>query len=180
MDHHNILNQLYRAKDTPRPRSEKRHKRQKVDALKEIVSDLTGAVIETHNEKVGEKNELHGIVIVTVDSMASRKAIFKACKFKVNIPMYIDARSGGDGALIYAFDPRDIDHVTEYEETLYDDEGAIPAPCATQETVPILWTIAPIIARLIVSSFQKGRILYSYTTVNMENLLRVSTVEVKE
>lgn len=165
---HNQRNQLYRASD---------QKKLKVVALKEITRKITGELLNARRKYVDEKSLLHGAVVVAVDSMKSRQMIFKACRYKADIPLYVEARAGGDGAIVYALDPRDPDHVEFYEDTLYDDKEAVAAPCANEENLPVLWTIASVIAKIIISAEKKIKIGSTMVVINFEGLPLVAGEE---
>ena len=51
--------------------------------------------------------------------------------------------------MIFAFDPRNVKWVNHYEHLLHSDVGGVN-PCATQETIPALWTVAAIIGNILV------------------------------
>ena len=166
VERHNLFNQLYRESDIGR---------YKVDALLDIIRYLTGIMIKPHPFKVGRPPlwaDLHGIVIVLVDNMEARKEIFESCMNQADIPFYIEARSGLEGALVYAFDPRDPDFTERYQKTLYTTESAIQAPCAEQRTIPTLWLVAATICRIL-AQFTEAKIpphVFTREIINTENL----------
>lgn len=138
---HNMLNQLYLPEDI---------RRYKVDALKKTVGYLSGTKLETKRAMVGRNTKISGIVVALVDKMEARREIFEACKYRTDISLYIEARAGGNGALVYALrPPRDPDWVKRYEKTLYTDAAGIPAQCATRETLDVSWLVAASIARIL-------------------------------
>ncbi|MDO8516353.1 MAG: ThiF family adenylyltransferase [bacterium] len=138
---HNTINQLYRQADIGK---------YKVDALSRIMWEFTGTRPRTRPVQANKDTSLHGTVIMLVDNMAARKEIFEACAFRIDIDLYIEARSGGTGAQVYALDPRDTDLVKRYRETLYSDDESLPAPCADATTVPIIPLIAGTIGHILV------------------------------
>lgn len=160
---HNQLNQLY----GPRHAGAL-----KVNALSEILSSV-GAPIIPIAQKVEDNFEPNGIVIVCVDSMEERKKIFARCAYRANVPLYIDARTGEDLALVYSLDPRNPDLVARYRGTLYSDSDAHPAPCANQRTIPTLFVVAACIGKIV--ALHAGDILppsiMTETTINFEKLL---------
>jgi len=144
---HNVLDQLYRKRDV----GPNENRRKKTEALRTIVRNLTDVNIATSTERADSTSELHGIVVVLVDTMKARKEIFDA-SFEYDIPYYIEARAGRGQATVYAFDPRNPDTRKKYRKTLYadDEPGVQRAPCANSETVPILWMVAATVAQLLV------------------------------
>ncbi|MBI4119289.1 MAG: ThiF family adenylyltransferase [Parcubacteria group bacterium] len=133
---HNLVNQAYRPKDIDR---------YKVDAIREIIQPFTDIPVIANKESVNFETRLSGIVVVLVDNMGARQQIFEACRFRADIPYYVDARTGLDEAIVFAFDPRDPDCVARYEKTLYPQSEAVAAPCANSRTIPTLWAVANVI-----------------------------------
>ena len=169
VENHNLLNQLYREEDVGK---------EKPEALLDILSTLAErAPVASSVARVDSSSELTGIVITLVDSMQARKEIFAACAYNLSIPLYIEARSGEKGALVYAFDPRDPDCVRRYEKTLYSDAVADPAPCATEQTIPILWAVAAIIGKLVsrLSKQVVSKSEFVEALIGMDNLPNIST-----
>lgn len=140
VERHNIENQLYRIGDV---------NRLKIDALKEIISNSNGFNINVKNTEINTVANLSGIPIVLVDSMKSRKDIFLSSIYDAAIPYYLEARTGTQEALVYAFNPRSKDWVDRYTRTLCSDNQIRGRPCANQDMVPVLWTVASAITRII-------------------------------
>ena len=138
---HNTANQLYRSSDVGRP---------KVEALKEIVDPLTEGTILIENTKVTRDTDLRDILIIMVDSMAVRKDIFETFQYDSRISYYIEARTGGNLAMIYAFNPRNQHCIDCYQKTLYNDNEVVNPICAIAETVPTLWTVSSAVANILV------------------------------
>ncbi|MDP3947223.1 MAG: ThiF family adenylyltransferase [bacterium] len=170
---HNVLNQLYRKEDVGTPKTE---------ALAALLKYLGGAdtSILPVPGRVDRNTPLHGVVITLVDTMKARREAFEATKYRADVSLFIDARSGGDGAVVYALDPRDPDQVRRYEETLYKDEEAIPAPCADERTIPTIFAIAAAIARLLALSESKELRNFVEILLNFEQLPILSSKSYKE
>lgn len=137
---HNLPSQLYRFSDLGKT---------KVEALKEICQDYAGVVIEAKPERFNGQQTLSGIVISGVDSMASRKEIWKKVKYNPSIQLYIEARMGAEVARIYTVRPCDPWEVNWYEMSLYSDEEALEAPCTARAVVYCSFMIAALIANQI-------------------------------
>ncbi len=166
VEKHNLQNQLFR-KDGDIGKK-------KVVALKEVLSLFSDIKAGISDEKVANLGDLSGVVIILVDSMKSRREIFEAIQYCAHIPLLIEARSGGDVATIYAFDPRDIDNVRAYERTLYWDSEAVAAPCANAQEVDIIFQIASLIGKLV-SLFQKKKLNgFVEALINYEGLPSIS------
>lgn len=162
---HNLPNQYFRVQDVGKP---------KVQAIKEICSEFASADIKVKQRKVGGAARLSGLVISGVDSMAARFEIWKAIKYKTQIPLYIDARMGGEGARIVTCRPYDIDQVAIYEAMLHPDEEAVALPCTGRAIIYNTFSIAALIGNLV-KRFTRGEpisqeIVFEYP----EYMLRVS------
>ena len=94
----------------------------KVEALRELVQDLTNVTIETENRRY-RGQRLSGVVIAAVDSMMPRKDIWRRAKINPQIPLLVDARMGAEFARIYAIRPTDPD--LPYWLEYYDSKRAI-------------------------------------------------------
>lgn len=149
VEFHNRRNQLFRVEDFQKP---------KVTALQELVRYLTGIEIMPRNARANQDTEFAGVVVVMVDSMAARKTIFEAVKYNPRVHLFVDARSGGYDALVYAVNPMDPDGVKRYEESLYSDEEAAPIPCSDQTTLSTVWTVAAVASRMI-QLWSEGKIM---------------------
>lgn len=145
---HNVQNQLYRESDVGRL---------KVEALKDIVKDTFNVDLIVASGKADQKSDLRGIVVLQVDNMKARQSIFEACKFNSAVDYFIDVRTGEDQALVFAFDPKHPDWVKRYKLMLCPDVLVQAPPCATPETVPVLWTAAAVVAKLVVN-FKKSKV----------------------
>ena len=169
----NARNQLYREEDAGAPKTEA------LAALLRHLGAADAAVMPVPG-RVNRATPLHGIVVVTVDNMKARREAFEAAKYRADVSLFVDARSGGDGAMVYALDPRDPDQVRRYEETLYEDEEAIPAPCADERTIPTIFAIAAAIARILALYANGGLHSFIEILLNYEKLPITSSKEYKE
>lgn len=143
VERHNTENQIYRDLDVGR----KDNPVFKARALEKILKEFSPAPVKAVRHRVGENDEFVGTVIVMVDSLEERRKIFQAVRFHSGVKLYIDARSGGTSAVVYALDPRDPDDVRLYESTLKGKGAA--APCADANTIPTLFAIASVIGKLL-------------------------------
>lgn len=86
-----------------------------------------------HTERVSEKTDLAGIVISGVDSLESRKSIWRAVQASdLFISLYIDARLGGEEVHLMTIDPSDPQQVELYMRTLPTAEPK-DLSCVTRE-----------------------------------------------
>jgi len=142
---HNLRNQIYRFKDIGKF---------KVAAMKDIIQPFSEADIIPVRKQIYGDSRISGVTIVMVDDMWARKEIFKLCRYRADVPFYIDARTGLNEAYVVGFDPRDPDCVARYEKTLYTQSQGVAAPCADARSIPTLWTVAGIVEEFL-SSYKK-------------------------
>ncbi|KKT82488.1 MAG: hypothetical protein UW79_C0005G0013 [Candidatus Yanofskybacteria bacterium GW2011_GWA2_44_9] len=170
VESHNTDNQLYRLSDAGSL---------KADSLKKIVYLLTEKNIKTEPVKINQSDilRLRGIVIVMVDSMAARREIFEACKNDASVSYYIEARTGGNTAYVYAFNPRQQGSISQYAQMLYSDKRVLNPACATIETVPALWAVAAAVAKILIliKKDDSFRDKFLEVVVNFEDLPLVKT-----
>lgn len=137
---HNLPNQFYRLADVGRP---------KVEALKEILAQYGDAAVEAHQVLV-EGQPLKGVVISAVDSMESRRKIWeRSVRYRAAIPLYIDARMGGEVLRIFTVVPTDPDQVARYESSLHSDQEAQELACTAQAIIYNSFATAALIANQV-------------------------------
>jgi len=140
VESHNLPNQLYRIKDL---------NKRKVTALAEILHEYVEAQITPVEENVVDQR-LRGIVISAVDSMSARQTIWDKCvRYRASVPLYIDARMGGEVGRVISLSPVSPGLVKRYEETLFTDEESADVPCTAQTTIYATFGIAAIVANQI-------------------------------
>lgn len=89
--------------------------------------------IYPHQQRVTKETPLSGVVISGVDSMASRKIIWENIKMHyLDIPFYIDGRSGGEETQLFALSPADFKAREDYESWLFNDDEAAPLACGAR------------------------------------------------
>lgn len=137
VESHNLPNQLYRKADLGSP---------KVTALADIIGSFTNASVTVH-QTAYEGDRLSGIVISAVDTMATRTMIWNAVKTSlITVPLYIDARMGGEFGDVYAVNPTDLSSTRRYAGTLYTDEESADIPCTAQAIIYTVFFMAAVIA----------------------------------
>jgi molybdopterin/thiamine biosynthesis adenylyltransferase len=159
---HNLPSQLYRATDVGRP---------KVDALAEIIRAFTPAEVQTRSEAVAAQR-LDGVVVMAVDSMATRSAIWKAAvRYRTAVPLLIDARMGAEVCRVLTIRPTDPDDVRFYEGTLYDDAAALDEPCTAQAIVYTTFGVAALIAgqvkRFVADEPLDADVIFDFVTLSL-------------
>ena len=140
VEEHNWSNQLYRKSDIGKP---------KVEALSDILEELADVKPVAYIEDYADQ-PLTEVVISGVDSMASRKAIWKSVRSKPEVQLYLDARMGLEVLTVHALNPQNRSERQDYVQTLCDDSEALQEPC-TARTI----AYTPLMAASILCSFVK-------------------------
>jgi molybdopterin-synthase adenylyltransferase len=162
---HNLPNQLYRLEDVGRP---------KVEALQALIRSFTGQTIGAVQETVAQKR-LDGIVVSGVDSMASRQQLWRgAIRYRAGVPLYVDARMGGEVCRVYSIRPTDPDDVRAYEATLYDDNQADDVACTAQAIIYNVLVIAGLVANQV-KKHVKGEPLAREVILDLKTLLLLTS-----
>lgn len=138
---HNIPNQLFPVESIGQA---------KVLALADQIrrfSDCDPVPVQT---AVGSEQavQLQGLCIVCTDTMKARRAVWEVIK---DSPVFrlIDARLGGEVALIYSIDPTNQEEREFYEGTLYRDEEALHLPCTARAIAYNAFFISGLIGNLV-------------------------------
>ena len=162
---HNLPNQFYRESDIGKP---------KVIALKEIIQAFTGTEIKLHQEMY-KAQSIAGITISGVDSMDARIEIWRKIKFNLRVPLYIDARMGGEVMMLIAVNPCDINDIKRYEASLYPSKEAMKLRCTQQAIIYTLLHISGYIANTVKryvmnETYDKGIIFDTNTGMLMKDI----------
>lgn len=139
VEEHNIPNQAFRVSTIIHENDTDVHTSDigayKVNALRELVRESTGTIINIVNEKFVDQR-LSGVVFLMVDSMSARKEIWEnSIKLKPTVKLLIEPRMGLDVGRIYNVDPTDMNHIKKYEDTYYGDDVAEVSACGASKTV---------------------------------------------
>ncbi len=127
VDSTNLAGQLY---------SQESIGKSKVEALNDIVENLSTTSLNTINNKFTEKDEVFPITFSAFDSMKARKILFEAWKKQINLNnkysgVFIDGRMNVESYEVYCVTP---DKINEYEEHLPKDEDVQDLPCSLKAT----------------------------------------------
>jgi hypothetical protein len=126
VEEHNLCNQLFGPADVGKL---------KVDAIAAAILRDTGIIAETSNKKVKGEEIDEEIVFLAVDKMSIRKSIWnKGLKMKLRgggprTELMVETRMGADCGYVYAVNPCDMVHVSQWEKTLYSDKKAQAGVC---------------------------------------------------
>jgi molybdopterin/thiamine biosynthesis adenylyltransferase len=116
---HNLPNQWYRLRDVGR---------KKVEALRELVLDMTGVLIEVVPERFTGQGATE-ITLCCVDSMDIRIELWR--QLHPRPALYIDARMGAEVGKVHCVGP----FSSWYEDTLYPSSEAHRAACTAKATM---------------------------------------------
>ena len=119
---HNWSSQMYRTCDIKRP---------KVVALGEVLTEFGCDYLALFNERYVDQ-PLSEVVISGVDSMESRKLIWKSVREKPDVKLYLDARMGLETLVVYAVRPQIKEDRVLYSESLCTDAEALQEPCTAR------------------------------------------------
>lgn len=136
----NVANQMYRAADIGRPKTE---------ALRDLLIEINPE-IESRIELKGfyTNQQLDGYVFMAVDSIEVRKKITKVNKFNPNVVAVFDFRMRLEDAQHYAADWSSVKMKDDLEESMNftHEEAAAQTPrSACHETLSIFYTITGIV-----------------------------------
>lgn len=114
---------IYTEKDKGRP---------KVDVVSEYLLSHGAQDVVTFKRKFESDDEVDGVVISGVDTMAARSEIWEAFRTSMS-PLYLDGRIGGEQFTLLIVEPFDGEW---YEKRwLFDDSKLLPLPCAQRAIV---------------------------------------------
>ena len=156
----------------------------KVEELKWIIQMLSNNIITQVPETFPNEYPKNCIIIVTVDSMKSRKEIFKWLQVNFgDVQFFIDARTGGEVARVFAFSPSMPSEMDRYALTLHDDkpaEGmneeaahASDIPCTARSIVDVSLMVASRITNTVRKLLTKKDFPFE-TDIDMRNDIWIS------
>lgn len=149
---HNLPNQGYRKDDLGKF---------KVDALKEICTAYSDVDFHAVPERFEDTPRESCIVISGVDSMDSRKEIWKRIKLNPSVKMYIDGRMAREMLKVYRVNPSDLKSIAAYEKTLHSDEDAVEIPCTEKSIIYNVKAVAAFVAHQVRVFFTEQTPCYS-------------------
>lgn len=154
---HNLPNQLYKLNSVGKP---------KVEALREIVSEMTGVDIDARYRYWTPSEPLSGIVISAVDHMealpetqnlSGRMELWNSIKNSLSVELFVDARLGGEQVRVLAIRPlKDILYQREFEKNFFPQAQAAQLPCTAQAIIDVGFLVASLIVEVIRSYLTKN------------------------
>ena len=122
--------------------------KKKVAALADLIRELCGVeIVQRPVKYVGQR--LSEVVIVAVDSMDARNAVWKAAKDNVAVNLLIDGRMGAEVGRVHTVRPCDLDSAASFEKTLYPRAEAEQLPCSARAIIYCPSALAAVIASLV-------------------------------
>ena len=97
------------------------------------------------------------IVISCVDSIDSRRDIFKVVKKSKAVQFFIDGRMAGLQGQVYTIDMTDKSQVKYYEDTLFSSGEAVKQRCTEKAIIFTVLGIASLICNQIVKAFNEEK-----------------------
>jgi len=120
----------------------------KVEALKELVRDLTETEIIVRNKRY-RGQRLEGVVIAAVDNMGTRQLIWDKVRLRPAVSLLIDPRMGAEFARIYCIKPSDPDDAALYSQNSYAGTESERLPCSGRAIVYCPTVVAGVLAAAI-------------------------------
>jgi len=137
---HNWSNQMYRDSDVGSL---------KASALMDVIEQFGGHTPNAIPRRYVDQ-PLTEVVVSAVDSIESRKIIWKSVREKSDVRLYLDARMGLDTLMVYAIRPQIREDRVAYSQSLVPDDQALQEPC-TARTV----CYTPLMASSIICNLVK-------------------------
>jgi hypothetical protein len=120
--------QLYRKRDV-------RAGRRKVTALRGLLRAVVpGCRVHAHAARfaAGPRQPRSPVVVVTVDTMATRRELWEALQQQPGLLLLLDVRLGRGLVRLHEVRPDDAGDVSIYEASLYDDAAAAADDCSDE------------------------------------------------
>ena len=151
---HNLPNQWYRISDVGRL---------KVQALRDLVRDMTGVHIEVVPSRFTGAGASE-VTVCAVDSMDARIELWR--QLHPRPALYVDARMGAEVGKVHCVGPAG----SWYEDTLYPSSEAHRAPCTARATMYCASGLAAFIASQV-AQYASDRPTRAEMTVDFRNAL---------
>ena len=149
---HNLPNQWYRLADVGRG---------KVEALRELVFDMTGVRIDVERRRFNGENATE-VTLCCVDSMDIRIDLWR--QLAPRPALYVDARMGAEVGKVHCVGR----FASWYEDTLYPSSEAHRAPCTAKATMYCASGLAAFIVSQV-ANYASDRPVRPELTVDFRN-----------
>ena len=130
----------------------------KVDALKSLITQLTGVELTVvRNKYDGENLSGYAVVIMCVDTMSARKQIWERVKLCPTVDLLCDTRTAVTYLEVLSVSPCDTEDIERYEALLFPDDRAARQACGRHGIVYVAARAAQIVAVNVALFWQEGR-----------------------
>jgi len=161
VESHNWSNQLYRDEDIGKL---------KAVALIEVMEAFGGHTPNAVAARYVDQ-ALSEVVISAVDSMESRKAIWKSVRKQPEVRLYLDARIGLETLVVYAVRPQAKEDRASYAKSLCSDAEALQEPCTARSVcyTPLMAAavLCNLVKRYVNDEVIPARVILDLTTFTM-------------
>jgi len=142
----------------------------KVNALKNIVNELTSVEIKPVTEKFQDwhtPDKVFNVIISGVDSMDSRKEIWKkiSAELPLTFDVYFDVRMAGEFLRIITISPLNAYSINSYEKSLFADNPIDSTPCTARSVIYNTFLCGGLIASLVKKYAKKESV---HTNINFD------------
>lgn len=164
VEEHNLPNQFYKNSDLSK---------HKVVALTDLCRQMS------HNTPIAIPGRLESVpdgittLILAVDNMESRIALFKSFYEQPTKKYLFDTRMGGDDMRIYSIDMNNTEHVSLFQDTLYTDQEASQAACTNQS---LIYNVS-VVSGLLVNQIKKVLMGQEYSPEIIFNLKMLQLIK---
>ena len=121
----------------------------KAVAVQEQIKEAMGFNVPVRTERFVGQEVLSRVVVVCVDSMKARRAIFDTAREQGATKWLIESRMGAESGQVHVVDIYDSDSCANYEKTLYGDNEASSEPCTAKSTGYCALSIAAIMVKAV-------------------------------
>ncbi|OGH69132.1 MAG: hypothetical protein A2754_02520 [Candidatus Magasanikbacteria bacterium RIFCSPHIGHO2_01_FULL_47_8] len=128
----------------------------KVEALRAIVSEQSGLVIDTV-PKMYTGEPLKGTVVACVDTMEARKSIWQQVKRNPNVDILVDTRVAEEFVSVFAIAPCDEEDTAYYEHFLYPSNKALRPTCGHHGIIHVGAVAAAAVCANLTNWWQNGK-----------------------
>jgi len=161
VESHNWSNQLYRDEDIGKL---------KASALIEVMEAFGGHTPNAVAARYVDQ-PLSEVVISAVDSMESRKVIWKSVRKQPEVRLYLDARMGLETLVVHAVRPQTREDRISYAKSLCSDTEALQEPCTARSVVytPLMAAavLCNLVKRYVNDEVIPARVILDLTTFTM-------------
>ncbi|GEM_PF-2584776 len=146
---HNIPMSAYRL--------EKDLMRAKVEALREIVKEATGLLIDIRKERYAGQEPLAGPVVACVDTMEARQAVWRSVRMNTDVDILIDTRTAEKLLWVFSVSPCDHEDAAYYDRHVsYGTKQAAPHMCGQHGWMPMSYRAAGLVAENLTTWWMSG------------------------